>query len=592
MPNTIRFLVILLLLLSQTSLCADNIFAPYLTDKPPKIVEEISKTVTDGVEVTKLKFLNRHIAQADEDVIIYGILARPAKPGKYPGVLVVHGGGGYADMVEPAVIGWAKRGYISFCQDQPGICNRTKGSSTGPWAKLKWSTFTADPDATCSMLYDGVAAALNGLAMLRSQPDVDKANIGITGGSWGGYMTTMISGLAGDRIKASFAVYGCGYYDVGSAWTARLEAMPAKERKQWLTHLDAGRRAPGIRSHFFVTPAADDWYFWPCAVMATYDRITSPKNIAFSPNDSHRITIPGGTSGPQKLNRRANRTYMEIVWLDYYLKGEGKPFPTCTAVGKPTRKGDGIEVRFKVDAPLPIKSATVWHSFGEMPWRNRWWEKVEAVEEKDHVYSAVIPVTETECPINWFGLVTDERDITVSTIMQTVDPSAVGFKPDERRDRLFAEDFETRDALRKWQRPYARRYKGAKHKVCAEAAHTGKMGLRIQGKMTVRCDGIRGEALRRSGSKGLSLWARSPGGTDFDVLLMGEAPNSLRTYWAVRVKNPGPDWTQIDLPWDHFKLRGKKEPPFDMLSPRLGQLRFTTPEKADIHIDDIQTMME
>ena len=135
------------------------------------------------------------------------------------------------------MIGWARRGYVSFCQDQPGVCNMTKAHSTGPWKKFKWGAFSANPNATCSTLYDGVAAALNGLALLRSQPDVDKSNIGVTGGSWGGYMTTMVSGLAGDRVKASFSVYGCGYYNVGSAWAARLENMDKEEARRWLQHL-------------------------------------------------------------------------------------------------------------------------------------------------------------------------------------------------------------------------------------------------------------------------------------------------------------------------------------------------------------------
>ena len=95
-------------------------------------------------------------------------------------MLVCHGGGGYADGVAPAVIGWAKRGYVSMCQDQPGIYNSSKGQSTGPWTRLNRSRLTVEPDATASILFDGVVAALNGLAMLRSQPDVDLARIGVT----------------------------------------------------------------------------------------------------------------------------------------------------------------------------------------------------------------------------------------------------------------------------------------------------------------------------------------------------------------------------------------------------------------------------
>ena len=41
-------------------------------------------------------------------------------------------GGGYADQVASQVVGWARRGFVSVCQDQPGICNRQKARSSGP----------------------------------------------------------------------------------------------------------------------------------------------------------------------------------------------------------------------------------------------------------------------------------------------------------------------------------------------------------------------------------------------------------------------------------------------------------------------------
>ena len=162
-----------------------NCFAPFLTDKAPEIVEVISKEVQDDVEVTHLRFLSRVVPESGEKVIIYAVMARPTTPGPHPAILVCHGGGGYADMVAPAVIGWAKRGFVSVCQDQPGICNRTKARSTGPCMAAGASCFTIVDSPTDSSLFDGVAAALNGLALLRSQEDVDKSRVGVFGGSWG-----------------------------------------------------------------------------------------------------------------------------------------------------------------------------------------------------------------------------------------------------------------------------------------------------------------------------------------------------------------------------------------------------------------------
>ena len=52
-------LLVLVLAVQLTCAAETDCFAPYLTDKPPKIVETISREVKDGVEVTQLKFLSR-----------------------------------------------------------------------------------------------------------------------------------------------------------------------------------------------------------------------------------------------------------------------------------------------------------------------------------------------------------------------------------------------------------------------------------------------------------------------------------------------------------------------------------------------------
>ncbi len=567
---------------------AEDVFAPFLKDEPPQIVETVEKKTEGGVEITRLKFLSRELP-GGEKVVIYGILARPAASGKYPGILVCHGGGGYADMVAPAVVGWAKRGYVAFCQDQPGICTLSKGSSSGPWSAHKWGLWTVEPDATCSMLFDGVAAALNGLALLRAQPDVDRERIGVTGGSWGGYMTTMVAGLAGKRVKAAFSIYGCGFYDVGSFWTADLEALGPEKASAWLENLDAGRRAGKMTAAYFIAAAANDWFFWPGAVMETYHRIGAPKNLLFAPNDSHCLLVPGGTAGPPKFDYEAHRTYMEIVWMDHHLKGEGEPFPRCEPAGTPVRRGAEAEVRFRVQAPKPLKDAAVWYSPGEMPWRLRLWVRADARPAGQGEYVALLPVEETDQPLHWFGLVSDERDLTAATTMQRFEPPALGFKAEERQNALFSEGFEAPEAAKRWRRQYwpDARYKDGRCSVAAEAAHAGQKGLRITGCNAVRGDGIRGVALRHSGTRGLAFWTRSPGGTGFDVQMMAEAPNGKRYYWQCSQQDPGKEWRRVEIPWEQFALFGASAAPVEMLSPALGQIRFVTPEGADVHVDDL-----
>jgi hypothetical protein len=108
---------------------------------------------------------------------------------------------------------------------------------------------------------------MKALDLLRSLPETDIANVGVVGVSWGGAMTTMVCGLAGDKVKAGFAIWGCGFFDVGNwrggkpnpnAKPGALSAnMTPEERDRWLRDLDPGRRVPNMKAAFFLAGAAE-----------------------------------------------------------------------------------------------------------------------------------------------------------------------------------------------------------------------------------------------------------------------------------------------------------------------------------------------
>jgi cephalosporin-C deacetylase-like acetyl esterase len=415
------------------SICAAGnniaIYQEFLNDTAPTIIETVNEYTQDGVYVHKLKFLSR--VSDGQNCVIYGILCKPVGAGPYPGLLNVHGGGGSADQMFPQVFDWAKLGYVAFCQDQPAMGGSSM--SYGPFnSRGRWDVL---PDATYSSLFDGVVAGLNGLRMIRSQPETDVNNVGVTGGSWGGYMTTMISGLAGDRIKASFSIYGCGYYDKGSYWKATIEALDPATRETWLDSLDAGRKASQIQSNFFLTSPSNDSTFWPSAMMATFNDITSPKKFAIAPNLNHSLSnIAGGTSSSL---RGPHRTYMEIQWMNYHLKGIGDPFGCCT----PTtviREGNDVRVRFTYTGVNPEEIVSLWYSYGEPPLISNNWQTLALTSEGGGAYSGLIPVYEynVELPISWFGSVqdilgADLREYTCSTTYQTIDPLDFGFRAEK-----------------------------------------------------------------------------------------------------------------------------------------------------------------
>ena len=80
---------------------------PYLDGKAPEIIREVTNSITppEGVVLRQVVFRSRDNSE------IYAAIASPMAAGKHPGILVLHGGGGSAE-VEKAM-SWAQRGFGS-----------------------------------------------------------------------------------------------------------------------------------------------------------------------------------------------------------------------------------------------------------------------------------------------------------------------------------------------------------------------------------------------------------------------------------------------------------------------------------------------
>lgn len=574
------------------------IYQPYLQDNPPEIVEELPEQRIGDVIVREFWFVPREIPGTGEHYEIHSVLARPATPGPHPAILFCHGGGGYTQRERVCIIGWARRGFVCIGQDQPGFCNMGASLSRGPVARVTGNTFTVTPDATANPLFDGVVAVLRSLAILRTHPEVDPSRIGVFGGSWGGYMTNMAAALAGDRLAAAFAVYGAGYYDLATDWARRLQAMPAEERERWLAAFDPGRLAGNIRADYMILQATNDWYFWPPSIEATLDNIPAPgpgphKNWLFSPNDYHAIRLPGGTGDP-RVDHREFRTWMELRFMQWRLKGEGAAFPTARAVGEPERAGDHVRVRFAVTSELPIENARVYWAAGEMPWRLQWWEAVQAEAVDDGIYEALIPVRHAARPLVWVGVVSDTEAATVSTRIGRIDPAELGFAPDEHPVPVSISDLNTLVGDDRWRWAAGTARREGSHGRDTIAARTAGRGQIITGQYSIAVWGVRALDLEAAGATGVRLWVRS--GTEqpvdsFHVGLVVEGDLGERWEWraqSVEGLTIGGEWTCLTLPWEDFAPL-QPDPPLPLFSDGLGELRLTvdTPGQV-IHVDDVE----
>lgn len=421
----IKFIIVIVsfLLVSIASSIADNLppanpFSPYLNGKAPEIVKELQPWTLDekmNVMVRKVVIHARSIPDSKEgDSNVFVIFAKPEKEGKYPGLLFLHGGGGFADETLAKV--WAKAGYVVASPDLPGNADPKKVPySTGPirltYDKSRW---TANPDVTASSTFDGPVAAVKTFYLLKSQPEVIANKIGVTGVSWGGYMTIMLCGLLGNEIRAAVTVWGAGFYDYGSTFQTALGKMPENERELWLKHLDAGRYAVNIQcAMLFVSATNDKWFYPPC-VMKTYDTVKSSKMILWAPNKSHYAdNVPGGSKSP----KRRSMVGVESDFLDYHLKDEGKPFPKVS-IDSVKKTDAGLAITGNLASADTVESVTLWHAAppADGDWPKVQWQELPCTHAKDGVLTATIP-KEALKPSMVFFVTASEQDRSVSSPM-------------------------------------------------------------------------------------------------------------------------------------------------------------------------------
>ena len=151
--------------------------------------------------------------------------------------MLVHGGGGKAFSAWAEH--WANQGYVALAMDLSGNGPNGRLSDGGPDQsdQSKFRDFTLET-ATEMWTYHAVSAVLRGHSLLRSLPEVDQDRVGITGISWGGYLTCIVAGID-PRFKVAVPVYGCGFLGENSVWKDKsLAQMNPEARELWLKLFD------------------------------------------------------------------------------------------------------------------------------------------------------------------------------------------------------------------------------------------------------------------------------------------------------------------------------------------------------------------
>lgn len=133
---------------------------------------------------------------------------------KLPGILLIHGGGGtaYHEWAKQ----WTARGYVALAPDFEGHVPLKTATMLSPpkerYTKSGYLSYSnknygdaAGPIRETWMYY-ATATAIAGNSLLHSLDVTDKYKIGVCGVSWGGIITSVISGYD-DRFAFSIPIY-------------------------------------------------------------------------------------------------------------------------------------------------------------------------------------------------------------------------------------------------------------------------------------------------------------------------------------------------------------------------------------------------
>lgn len=326
---------------------------------------------------------------------------------KYPGVVLVHGGGGTA-FKEWAEL-WAKRGYAAIAMDLAGCRpifgknahdpkNRERNNNAGPDQSDEEKFGSIDKPESEQWPYHAVANVILAHSLLRSFHEVDKDRIAITGISWGGYLTCIAAGVD-HRFKAAVPVYGCGFLRHNSAWLNRFEKMNPAQRNRWEKLWDPSQYLPKVSMPILFVNGTNDFAYPLDSYMKSFDLVPKNKQLCVTVNMPH--SHQDGWA-PAEIG----------LFIDQHLREEQQ----LLRVGEP--KITDKVVMVDVDgftAENPMVAAQVHFTIGKEAINQRTWQTRDAVLEAkggEIVVTADAPPSEATA---WFITVKDRRNATVST---------------------------------------------------------------------------------------------------------------------------------------------------------------------------------
>lgn len=332
---------------------------------------------------------------------VFAWMGLPHRSGdsKCPGMVLLHGGGGTA--FDEWVRVWNRRGYAAIAMDLCGCMPESPLVRDGTPHGRHEHGGPPGWDASFDQIGDpveeqwafhAVAAAARGRALLSAQPGVDGSRIGVTGISWGGYLTCIAAGVE-DGFRLAVPVYGCGFLGSNSIWNdTAFRSRPRASVERWLKLWDPSAYLAEARMPMCWVTGTNDFAY----------PLDSLQRSALLPKGERtlcvRVEMPHGHEAGWKAPEIG-------VAADARFLG-GAPLPRVIEHGV-----SGSILWARIESARPVVSAEICFTRASGMWQDRRFNRLPARHPEPGRIEADIPDATTVAFLN----MVDDRDCVSST---------------------------------------------------------------------------------------------------------------------------------------------------------------------------------
>lgn len=336
----------------------------------------------------------------------FAYLGIPESDEPVPAMVLVHGGGGKA-FCEWVKI-WNERGYAAISMSLEGHMPDENGEGkhqhefSGPTRVGRFDDVEKPLEE--QWMYHAVSDILIAHSLLASLPEVDANRIGITGISWGGILSSLVSGVD-NRLKCAMPVYGAGFlYESKGHFGDHGNSTPEyiEMKKFWDP---ANQFSSGSVPTLWVNGDSD----------AHFSLNISSRSFEVTADHAFMTIHPGMKHG-HPPGWRPNEVPEIYAFADYVLKGKE------LGLGQITKQPSGKKVKLKYKSEVPITEAVVYYLNEELTYRRaletdkqarpgQWQKVLASVNESKNTVSAKLPKGAQTYYVN----LTDSRSYIISS---------------------------------------------------------------------------------------------------------------------------------------------------------------------------------